>query len=181
MELILPVIVGSAVGGFLTLSGVIIQHCFELRKLTLQLREYPSHIIYDKQMEFIKKVLPLFWKLNGYITRIDVWLGESGQKACAEVEEAANNNACVGEFFQVLDEYYLYLPKSFLEEAHNLLSLCWELGRSPTPDGAYHSIKTLFSFENSVRKLMGVDALSAELLKSFGTGQNQNKQLHDEG
>lgn len=177
MVSILPVIIGSAVGGILTLAGVIIQHCFEIRKLTLQLKEYPSHIIYDKQMQFFNQVVPLFDELNGYITTIDVWLGEKGEKARIKVQEAIKNSDCVGKFSKILDDYYIYLPSGLLREARNLLSLCWELMRKPTTDITYDSIHVLFSFENSIRKLMGIDALSADLLKAFGADKKERQRL----
>lgn len=177
MESINLVIVGGAVSLVSALATIIVQHWLNMRRVRRQLREYPSRVIYDKQMQFSEKVLTLFDRLNGYITRIDVWLGESGEKAREEVEEAARESHYVGVFSQVIDEYYLYLPKSFLEEARNLLTLCWELGQVPTQEGAYNAIKALFSFENKVRELMGVDALSTELLRAFGAGKKERQRV----
>ena len=177
MESINLVIVGGAVSLVSALATIIVQHWLDLRKVRSQLREYPSRIIYDKQMQFFERMLSLFDRLNGYITRIDVWLGESGKKAREEVEEAAKDSYHVGVFSQVIDEYYLYLPKSFLEEARNLLTLCRELGQDPTKEGAYNAIRALFSFENKVREQMGVDALSAELLKAFGAGKKERQRV----
>ena len=128
-------------------------------------------------MQFFDQVVPLFDELNGYITTIDVWLGEKGEKARIKVKEAIKNSDCVGKFSKILDDYYIYLPSGLLREARNLLSLCWELMREPTTNITYDSIQVLFSLENNIRKLMGIDALSTELLKAFGAGKKERQRV----
>jgi len=177
MESINLVIVGGAVSMVSALLTIIMQHWLSLRKVRSHLRESPSRIIYDKQMQFFDQVLPLLDELNGYITTIDVWLGEKGEKAKIKVQEAIKNSDCVGKFSKILEDYYIYLPSGLLREARNLLSLCWELMREPKTDITYNSINVLFSLENSIRKLMGIDALSSELLKAFGAGKKERQRL----
>ena len=101
----------------------------------------------------------------------------SGDERDWTVGGAIKNSECVGKFSKILDDYYIYLPSGLLREARNLLSLCWELMREPTTDITYDSIHVLFSFENSIRKLMGIDALSAELLKAFGAGKKERQRV----
>jgi hypothetical protein len=50
--------------------------------------------LHDKQIEFLDALSLLFDQINGYITTIDVWLGEKGDKAKAEVEKARQNTRC---------------------------------------------------------------------------------------
>ena len=177
MESISLVIIGSCISLVSALSTIVVKHWLDLLKVRSQLREYPSRIIYDKQIQFIEKIIPLLDRLNGYITEIDVWLGEEGEDARVRIQEAVNNSDSVGSFSDILDDYYIYLPSGLLAEARNLRSLCWELMQKPTTDITYKAINALFGFENSMRKLVGIDSLSADLLKAFGTGKKERQRV----
>jgi len=155
------------------LAGGIVQHWLDMRKIKTQISQHPRRILYDKQTEFFDKVIPVLDELNGYITRIDVWLGETGEDARKEVGKAAENSLCVTRFHELVEQYYLYLPKELLDEANRLWWECFALRELPTVEKTYKSINLLFKLQNTIRRFVGVEELSDELLKAFGRRAEQ--------
>ena len=61
--------------------GIIIQYFLSIRKMLHETKVHPSRVLYGKQIEFLDALSLLFDQLNGYITTLDVWLGEKGERA----------------------------------------------------------------------------------------------------
>ena len=167
----LPYLIGGLISLVSALAVVILQHKLSMQKMVIERRHHPFRVVYDKQIEFFDSLAPILLDLNSYITAIDVWLGEASKAAKEKVKEAAENNQAVAKFDHLLQEYYMYLPEKLLEEANHLHYKCLFLSSNPNSDNAYECIELLFSFQNSIRGLVGVEKLSEDFLRAFTTKQ----------
>lgn len=161
-------LVGGAISLVSAGIGIILQHFLNIRKLIHESKIHPSRVLYDKQIEFIDALAPLFDQINGYITTIDVWLGEKGDKAKAKVDEAVRNTACITKLELLLQKYNMYLPSELLGKLNTLQWECWSLSSKPTLDTTFRSINLLFEIQNLVREFVGVDKLSQDLMRALG-------------
>lgn len=170
MESVILVLIGGLVS--LVSSAVIIflQHRWEKQKLDIQSRQHFTQIIYAKQTEFFDRVYPILGKLNGYITAIYVWLEEKDKKdKTTESNRAPTRIGPVMDFYQLIEQYYAYLPKGMLDKANDLFSLCISLDALPDKKGTDECIERLLSFQNVMREFAGIDKLSTDLMKAFGS------------
>jgi len=160
-------------GGLISLISVVVsivlQHILSIRKMVHESKVYPSHVLYDKQIEFFDALAPLFGQINGYITAIDVWLTEKNNKAKNELKKAAQNNECLAELDQLLEKYNLYLPSEPLKKLTALESELWLLSINPNLDKASHTLNLLFETQNFIREFVGVNKLSQDLMKVIGS------------
>jgi hypothetical protein len=162
------VLVGGIVSLISALAGILLQQWLDLKKFEARTKEHPTQVIYNKQIEFFDKLPPLLLKMNRYITTIDVWLGERTIDSREKVKQAVASNNIVMEFYDLIEQYYMYLPEKLLGEAKDLHSECLLLISSPTQKRTYDCIHKLFSFQNSIREFAGIDSLSSDLLKALG-------------
>jgi len=168
MSSLTAILVGGAISITSAAVGILLQHFLSIRKLIHESRIHPSRVLYDKQIEFFDAVAPLFDQINGYITMIDVWLGEMPEKDKAEVKKAASNTACVSELDRLLQKYEMYLPSELLCKLNNLKWDCWSLSSKPDLDVTFRSINLLFEIQNLCREFLGVDKLSQDLMRAIG-------------
>jgi len=161
------------VGGLLTflsaIGGFALNHWLDMRKAVMQSKQYPARVVYDKQIEFFDLVGPILLRLNDYITTIDAWLGETSEDAKLELQKAQHNSMCLTRLMGLLDRYYVYLPKGLVEEAKELHTECFVLSSSAKMERTQDCITRLVRFQNRIREYVGIDALSDELLRAFGT------------
>jgi len=169
-------LLGGLISLVSALSGIILQHILAMKKLVAETRQHPFRLVYNKQTEFFDALAPILLDLNSYITTIDVWLGETSSDAPSRIEEAAKNNQAVTKFDDLLQRYYMYLPERFLEEATHLHSECMFLSIKPNSEDTYKCINLLFSFQNSIRKFVGIEKLSKDFLKAFAIKKCKTKE-----
>jgi hypothetical protein len=81
-------ILGGLISLISAVVGIILQHFLSIRKMLHETKIHPSHVLYQKQIEFLDALSLLFDQINGYITTIDVWVGDRGARAKVEVEKA---------------------------------------------------------------------------------------------
>lgn len=162
------ILVGGTISIVSVAIGILLQHFLSIRRLIHESKIHPSRILYDKKIEFLDATAPLFDRINGYITTIDVWLGEGGEKAKTEIDKAASNTACISELDRLLQKYEMYLPSKLLSRLNALKSDCWSLATKPNLDLTFRSIHLLFEIQNLCRKFVGTDKLSLELMKAIG-------------
>lgn len=112
------------------------------------------------QVEFFAALGPLFFRLNNYITAIDVWTGEKGESAKVQLAEATKNTECLGELEQLLQDHILYIPSEVYWAIDSLLGECSSLSRRPDRDKAYCAINSLFNTRDLIRESLGVDKLT---------------------
>jgi len=174
---IILVLTGGLVSLISTLAGMFLQHILEVRKLRLQAKAHPTTVVYTKQVEFFEKLNPILSEINGFITTLDVWLGESSPEARSRVEKARLNTASIGKLDKLTEDYFVFLPAEVLEHVRGLSFNCMMLSNSPSLDRAEGCIDELFAFQNKLRDFVGTDQLSEDLLKAFSSGRRK-KQLH---
>lgn len=164
---IIPLIVGGTISLVSALAVIILQHKLSMQKMVVETRQHPFRVVYDKQTEFFDKLVLILDDLNSYITSINVWIGETSSDAHSKAKEAAENNAAVGEFYDLIQRYYMYLPGKLLNEANKLHSECMFLSTNYKEDKTFECIDLLFSFQNTIREFVGVDKLSEDFQKAF--------------
>jgi hypothetical protein len=170
---LLAMIIGAAISLVSTIAVMVANSLLQRRRMEHQSRQYPSRVVYDRQMQFFEAVGPILSDMNSYITTIDVWLGESGPGAIAQVKKATENNACLSKFYELLQRYHMYLPAALLEEANELHSECLFLSNSPDTTNTHECIHKLFAFENSIRGCVGADRLAEEIQKALSRGRSK--------
>jgi hypothetical protein len=163
------ILIGGAVSLISTLSTIVLSHWLEGRQLDRQVKRHPARVVYNKQTGFIDNTLPVLDRINGYITQIDVWLGETGPAANKKVAEAARSNKAVAELHDVLQRFYVYLPSELVEGTNALFAECLLLGSKPTHARVSKCYDALFSFQNSLRRSVGSEELSIELMRALGS------------
>ena len=169
-----PILVGGALSLVSGLTGVIagqvLQHVFEMRKLATQIRDYPRTILYEKQAAFLDAVAPRLWSINDYLIKASSRAHYQEGIGDAERRSALENNDCVWEFKDVVDQFRLYLPEVVLAEANDLGGFCGMLifeSAREVEKKADEGREKLFAFQNRLRALAGIDSLSHELLTAF--------------
>ena len=168
MSSLTAIVVGGVISLVSVAIGIVLQHFLSIRRLVHESRIHLSRVLYDKQIEFLDELSPLFDQINGYITTIDVWLGEKGDKAKAQVDKVASNTGCISELDQLLEKYSTYIPSKLLDKLNSLKWQCWSLSSNPNLDVTYQAINLLFEIQNLIREFVGVDKLSQDLMKAIG-------------
>ena len=131
MSSLTAILVGGTISLVSAAFGILLQHFLSIRRLIYESRIHPSRVLYDKQIQFLDAIWPLLDQINGYITTLDVWLGERGEKAKKEVEKAAKNTSCISELDRLLKEYEMYLPSQLLDKLNTLKCEGWCLSSKP--------------------------------------------------
>jgi hypothetical protein len=142
---------------------LVVGHLLEMNRRTLAVREHPSRILYDKQVEFFDSLAPLLEKLKEHTTAIDVWLEETAAVPPERLKEVRDGSSCVAELDELLQRYCLYLPAKVLGEGQGVVMSCHSLLAKPGARPPYQCLGDVFAFENTVREFVGVDQLSQEL------------------
>lgn len=175
------VLIGGLISLVSTLAAIGLNHWFDLHKQEHETRRYPTQVLFNKQTEFYDKVVQIIPEINSYITAVDVWLWEKTPDAKRKAKELAAKTAPVWEFHELIEAYSIYLPGKIICAGNELFSECTFLSNSPTLERTERSIGLLFSFQNTIRECVGVDRISTDLLKAFGTHeQDKNSKQSDE-
>lgn len=163
----MDLLIGGLISLVSALSAIYLQHKLSMKKLISETRQYPFQVVYNKQTKFFDELAPILIDLNSYITAIDVWLGEKSKDAPIKVKQYAENNKAVTQLYDLIQNYFMYLPEKLLEEANNLHSECMILSSNPNMNKTYECINLLFAFENSIREFVGIEKLSEDFFKAF--------------
>jgi len=166
---VILVLLGGSISLVSTLTTIAVPNWLDRRKQQHETRKYPMEVLFNKQTEFYDKITHLLPEINGYITTVDVWLGETGPDAKRNVKEFAENNAPLWKFNELMESYSIYLPEKILRAGNELFSESIFLSTSPAMEKTERCINLLFSFQNTIRECIGIDRISAELLKAFTT------------
>ena len=152
---------------FSLVLGQVLQHLLELRKRRAQLKDYPSRVLYDKQVQFFDAVASVLVEVNVYLNRIQGWLGIGTMD---RAQQEADSNDCVAKLFALIERYQTYLPAELLADVEELTKHCMLLQTIGGPaleqvDRARHQALIL---QNKIRKFVGIDVVSAELIRALG-------------
>jgi hypothetical protein len=172
---VILVLIGGLISLVSTLAGISLQHLFDLHKQKHETRRYPTEVLFNKQTEFYDKAAHIIPRINGYITTVNVWLGETSPDAKRKVKEFAEKTGPIWEFNELMEGYSMYLPERILRAGNELFAECTFLSNAPTVVRTERCMDLLFSFQNAIRECVGVDKISGELLKAFGTHEREKK------
>ena len=173
---ILLVITGGLISLISTIIVIFFQYLTEKKKIINQIKSNPSSIVYNKQIEFYELLNPILDEINGFITALDVWLGEiQSEQVLKNIENARHNTIGLDKLNQLIDQYFIFLPSEVLQKLSELLENCFYLSNSPNLEITYKSMNQLFGIRNKLRQYVGTEALSYDLLKSFSTIQKDKK------
>jgi len=167
------VLIGGLISLVSALGGITLQHLFYLLKQKRETRQYPTEVLFSKQTEFYDKAAKILPEVNGYITMVDVWLGETSPGAKQKASEYAKKSGPIWEFHELVESYFMYLPEKVLQAGNDLFSECMSLATSPTMQKSDRCIKLLFSFQNVIRECVGADKISDDLLRAFGVKEQE--------
>jgi hypothetical protein len=177
---LLLLIVGSLISLVSTAVGIFLSHWLQMKRVAAQVKQHPTQVIYNKQTEFFDKAVDVLDAINGYISTIDVWLPEPGEEARKKVANAAKRNRPLTKLHELLERYYMYLPEELLSQANELFYECLRLGDMPTQNQTHKCLDLLFALQNTIREVVGIDAVSGDLLKAFGSAEKEAKSKSDE-
>jgi len=169
-----PVLIGGLISLVSALGGISLEHLFSLLKQKRETRRYPTEVLFSKQTEFYDKAAKILPEVNGYISTVDVWLGETSPGAKQKVSEYAKKSEAIWEFNELMESYFMFLPEKVLQAGNDLFSECMDLATSPTMQRSDRCLKLLFSFQNVIRECVGVDKISNDLLRAFGVKEKED-------
>jgi len=169
-----PVLIGGLISLVSALGGISLEHLFSLLKQKRETRRYPTEVLFGKQTEFYDKAAKILPGVNGYISTIDVWLGETSPDAKQKVSEYAKKSEIISEFNDLLQSYFMYLPEKVLLSGYNLVSECVSLADSPTMKRSDRCFDLYLSFHGLIRKCVGADKISDDLLRAFGVKEKED-------
>jgi len=168
-------LLGGLISLVSALATIYLQHRLSMQRLSAERRQHPFTVVYDKQTAFFDALASLFLELNGYITTIDVWLGETTPEAPARVSEAVANSACVQKLEALIEQYYMYLPEDLLRQVKDFHGKCFSLTQAPSTQLTYEAIHELFALQNGIRQFVGIEKLSEDFLSAFAAGGKGTK------
>jgi len=169
----IPLIIGGLISLVSTVTGITVKHWLDNRRMEAALKEYPMRVLYKKQTEFLDRLAPVLSEINGYLSKIDVWLGEKSPDAKQKAREAAEENKPLGDMRELLEQYFMYLPEKIIKEGEGLFAKGLELTSSQSSEKVWECFDILFKFQNTIRHFVGIENLSKDLLKSFGKQKSQ--------
>lgn len=161
-------LIGGLVSLVSTLAGIALQHWFDLQKQEREMRQHPRQVLYSKQTEFYDKAAQILPEINGYITVVNVWLGETGPDAKHTAKEFAGKTQDVWKLHELMESCSMYLPEKVLTAGNELIGECMSLSHLLEVERTDTCWDLLVSFQNTIRECVGVDRISADLLKAFG-------------
>jgi hypothetical protein len=165
-------LVGGLVSLVSTIMGIVVAHWLEIRREAIKVKQHPTEVLYDKQTEFFDKIVVILDQINGYLTEISVWLEEDNDKAQKKLRQAIAHNEPLTLLTELLENYYIYLPNKIVDDTNTLFVECIKLLSQTSQDQVDKCYNLLFSLQNSIREVIGTDALSHDLLKAFGSSRH---------
>jgi hypothetical protein len=162
------ILTGSAISLVSTISVIILKHWLDTRIMATRVKEYPLKTLYDKQTEFFDKVAPILGEINGFLSEIDVWIVEKSPDAKKRTQKTAQSNQPLGKLHELMESYFVYLPRNILESGQELFSKGIALQYKFSSKSIWECFDLLFRFQNLIRHFAGTDNLSLDLIKSFG-------------
>ena len=114
--------------------------------------DHRAMVLFDKQVEFFDKLMPVLHNVNCYITTLEVWSGETGKTAGKQLKNTLKKDACFKALQELLDQYYIYIPEDVSSKADQLQLHCLMLQNTQLQDATAGCIDLLFGLQNDIRK-----------------------------
>jgi hypothetical protein len=166
MDSIVMVLIGGLVSLASSAVVLILKQRWEREKLNTETKQHFTQFLYAKQSEYFDKVHPILTSLNSYLTGINILLDEV--EDFAKVSKAASNIKPIMDFSELIDKYYAYLPKDCIVESTELIESFLLLKDSADSKIFQECGNKLWQYQNLMRKFVGIDELSVELMNTLG-------------
>ena len=160
--------IGLVAGIILAVIGFYLNKALEIYKTRNNVKMLPIQIVYNKQIEFYNILNPLILKCYHLVYKL---YGNN-------MDQALNNEKVdlLNELANLQSKYYFYLPKEIIKESNEVLTKSFMFSpdinnKQKIFEEAKKALDTLMS---SIRKHIGADKLSADLLKSIGKQPQEN-------
>ena len=118
----------------------------------MKANEYRAMVIFDKQVEFFEKLMPVLHEVNCYVTTLDVWCGDKGKDTGQAFKKALKKSDCVKALQELLDQYYIYVPEALSNEISQLHLQSIKLENSSTQEAIAACAELLFGLQDNIRK-----------------------------
>jgi len=159
-------VAAALIAVFSLVLGQVLQYVLELRKRRAQLKDYPSRILYDRQLQFIDAAAPVLVEVNTYLNRVQAWLGVGTMD---RAQQEADYNDCIAKLFGLIETHQNYLPAELLMAVEELTKHCMLLQTvgGLTLEQVDRARDQAFTLQNKIRRFVGIDAVSAELIRAL--------------
>jgi hypothetical protein len=175
-------LIGGLISLVSTLAATTLQHWFDLQKKDRETRQHLTQILYSKQTRFYDKAAQILSALNGYITTVNVLLGETGQDPKRMAAASAQRvQRAASDLNDLMESYWMYLPAEVLKAGNALFMACVFLSRSPKVEQTDTCMNALLSLQNTIRLCTGVDKISSDLLRALGTQAREKDRQGEKG
>lgn len=137
----------------------------------VQLRHQQAQLLYAKQVEFCENAVSALKQLNSYVSSVAAAMTAPDTSAAVPNvlgTQFGDGTGPVDAFYDLVNQYYLYLPRTLLDECLKLWAECVELSLRCSTSQVANTMQQLFAVQNAVREVIGVGPLSAELSKALG-------------
>lgn len=170
---VLFLIVGAGVGIAATLFTVALMHILEIQRVKAQKRQYLSQHLHDKQFEFVERISPILTEMSVILTSVkqmfstpgNTWVSQYPQ----EWAEIRKRNAQINN---LLRQYIPFLTREVILTT----SLLYQRAAGPMSRGeAQEAYNTIVTLQNMMRKLVGGEVLTRELLDNFAQKQEKGE------
>ncbi len=120
--------------------------------IPLHIRDFKSIVLFDKQIEFFDKLMPVLHAVNCYVTKLEVWSGEAGKAAGKQLKRALKKKACFKALQELFDQYYVYIPEDLSNQVDQLYFRGLELANNPREQEVKSCLELLFCLRDNIRK-----------------------------
>jgi len=175
---IASLLIGGGIALVSTIVGIIVQHIFEIKKLSIQQKLYPSTILYNKQIEFMEKTFQIFGDLYEVIVAIRITLNlkdELRKKESVFKTKVRTQSDLLTEL--VFKNYYYFLPSDIIYALNDLANSCYDLAGNISDENNDRCEKELRAVHDIFRKFVGVNELSEDLIASFAMGKKKKVRI----
>lgn len=170
---ILFLLVGAAVGMVGALFAVGLMHVLEAQKAKTKQRQFLGQHLHEKQFEFVERISPILTEMSVILTSVkqmfstpgNTWVSQYPQ----EWAEIRKRNAQVNN---LLRQYMPFLTREVILTT----SLLYQRAAGPMSRGeAQEAYNTIVTLQNMMRKLVGGEVLTRELLENLAQKQEKGE------
>jgi hypothetical protein len=168
-EPVLLVLLGGLISLVSTLSVLAIQHLMEREKTKLSFKKHSLTVVYNEQIEFIKKIYPIHKELIGLMYYIET-SNINGNKTILDKSIKLKLQKLSKQYYDIVYGGHYFLPAAIVKSNYLLLSKLYELQMSPAKKPASEFREYIGYFSNDLRAMIGVDPLTKDIVSSFKIG-----------
>lgn len=155
---------------------IIIQHFLEINKIKHQLKNYPTTIIYNKQLDFFDKISQeMIGILIDVTTRIEI--NKDKDNYITKNMQALRDKLLLhtDNIHKISIQYFLFIPAKMSSSISGFMNSCYDLMSELTYDKSKVCLAKYNELASEIRKCIGIDEISEDLISSFNVGRPKIK------